>query len=423
MKNQKKVIITGLTIWFTSLLFYVFECFLRVFPNTISDNLMNAFHINAEEYSYIGSFYFISYALMQIPIGLLINKFGVRKLLILASFTCSLSVFWFALSNSFISILFSRLLMGFASSFAFISLLALALNWLPKKHFAFFSGFSQFIGSLGPFLAGAPFAFLLQKMYNNWHLIFLYLGIVSIVITFLIMFFVKNKPRLKNQIIFLETPKSLKTELIYIIKNKQIWWVILYTCFIYVSMPILGTYWGVLFLQNKNFDKATSAFLISLIWIGYAIASPIIGKISDMIKRRILPIAISAFIGTSASLLLLYYPTHNNIFLIILFFSIGVASSGQALSFALARENVRSHAQTTIFGLTNMLLMISAAIIPAFIGAIIHQEHHSSHLNYMPSDFIKGLTFMPILYFLAFLISIFCIKETFCRSQHEIYRS
>ena len=70
-----------------------------------------------------------------------------------------------------------------------------------------------------------------------------------------------------------------------IFQNSQNWHVILFSAFVYVPLPFLAAYWGTSFLQAKNFDHSIAAFIISMLWFGYAIGSPLIGRISDKVNK------------------------------------------------------------------------------------------------------------------------------------------
>jgi len=418
-KNEKNIFFKGFFIWCLAVIFYFYECFLRVFPNTLSQNFINSFHINAEHFSVLGSSFFISYALMQVPVGILIYKYGVRLLLIIATFLCSLNVLGFSYSTNLYLAVFFRFLMGIGAAFGYISLLSLALNWFSSKHFGFFSGLSQFLGSIGPLLAGAPLAYATLHVNNNWQLIFRWFSIFGLILGFAYIFFIKNKPQKKDQIVFLEHPKKF-SECFFFLKKLQIIFIITYTGLVYVAMPIIGSYWGVLYLQARNFPKPLAAFLSSMIWLGYSLTSPIIGKISDKTRRRNPCMAITALIGFIGSIFLLFIPSNNIYFLFFVFISIGIASSGQILSFAAITEKVPNYLKTTILGINNMFLMLCGAIIPSIVGAIIHPDG-SNKMLYSTADFERGLIIMPILFIFCFFLVIFCIKETFCRSEYEIH--
>ena len=80
-KENRKIIKLGLFIWLLAASFYLYEFFLRTFIGTIVPELTQSLHLNAEQLSIIGSAYYLTYGLMQIPVGMLIDRYGTRLLL------------------------------------------------------------------------------------------------------------------------------------------------------------------------------------------------------------------------------------------------------------------------------------------------------------------------------------------------------
>ena len=379
---------------------------------------MSSFNINTEHFSLLGSSFFISYALMQLPVGIIVYKYGVKRPLVISVFLCAFAVLGFSFSNNLISAVLFRFLMGVGSSFGFIALLSLAINWFSSKNFGFFSGLSQLLGSIGPLLAGAPLASIVTKSDNHWRIVFISLAVFGIFLAIIYAFLLQNKPRAKNKIIFLEQPKKILESFAFL-KKIQVIYIIIYTALIYVSMPIIGSYWGTLYLQTRKFSKPMAAFLSSLIWIGYCLAAPIIGKLSDKVRKRNPFIIASAAIGFIGSACLLYIPTNNTYFLATIFILIGISGAGQALSFVVITENVPKHSRTTMLGINNMILMLTGAIIPSIIGVLLQSDLPSKGV-YTQVGFEKGLTVMPIIFIICFFLALFGIKETFCRSKYEV---
>ena len=137
-EKTEKITILGSFIWLVATLFFLYEFFLRTFVGTLAYQIISELHLSLEEFSLLGTAYFISYSLMQIPVGILCEKFGVKKIAVIAAFICALSIFLFANSTTFEMAFFSRLIMGFGSSFAFICLLVVTLDCFPRKYFGFF---------------------------------------------------------------------------------------------------------------------------------------------------------------------------------------------------------------------------------------------------------------------------------------------
>lgn len=418
---KEKVTFYAIFIWFLAILFFFYEFFIRIVPATISENIIADMGITPEQFSIIGSAYYITYSMMQFPVGILYDRYGVRLFLTFACGICTIGVFGFAFADNFISGVISRLLIGFGSSFGFISLLILALNWFPQRYFAFLAGLGQMLGAVGPLLAGAPVAFLMHLLNNNWRLIFEGIGIFGMILTLLILVFVRTKPKSdQEEVIYLKKETPLSQRLKKLLKIPQVWITMLYAGSIYVTMPLLGAYWGTLYLQVRGYSKASAALMISMIWIGLALGSPIIGRLSDRFHRRKPFLMCTSFLGIITSLLILYLPIENRLILSSLFILIGVSASGQSLSFATITDNVPDELRATAIGANNSLVMLFGAIFPPLVTWIM-QEEAGSDAIYRLIDFQIGFLLMPIAFGSAFLIALFGIKETFCRTQGTIH--
>ena len=419
---MKKVTFLGVFIWVLASSFFLYEFFLQVFLSTVSHEVMHELNLDASSYSLMTAAYFLPYAVMQIPVGILMDKYGARKLLTLAIAVASTGVFWFTFAHSFSVGFSARLLMGFGSSFAYVGLLILSLNWFPKRHFGLMIGLANLLGSLGPFLAGGPLAYLLTLFDNNWRLILLWIACVGAMLALFVGIFVRSSPkRDRKKVIFLDPYKEpLSSKIKKLAFNSQAWFVVLFTAFAYISLPLLGAYWGSPYLQARGFTSTQAASISSMLWVGYASGAPLIGKISDSLKRRKPPMLISACIGVVASFFIVYPETSNLIVSGILFYFIGFASAGCVISYAAISEHVTKNVQGTSIGFNNAMATFFAALIPPIVSFLIEMKTPENIHHYSVSDFQRGLVVMPIFYAIAFFISWLFIKETYCRSQHEV---
>lgn len=425
MTKKNTITFIAIFIWFLASLFFLYEFFLRVFISTISDQIIQEMHLTAQKFSIMGAGYYFAYSLMQIPVGILVDRFGARILLTIAVVLASIGAGWFAFAYNFEIGFLSRCLMGFGSSFAYVCLLVLALNWFPRSHFGLMVGLANFLGALGPFLAGGPLSLLLNLFNNNWRLILSFIAGAGFILAIIIGLFVRNTPaRKQGDIIFLDPNKeSLGQSLLLLAKNHQAWFIVFYAGIVYVCLPLLGAYWGTSFLQARGLNRDIAASLSSMLWIGFAVGALLTGKISDSIKRRKPLLLFCAFIGVIASGLIVYWPSTPILFYGTLFFCIGLASSGCSVSIAIISEHVESKLYATAIGLNNSLIAFLAASIPPAISFIIQRsavKTNSAYLNV--ANFQSGFFLMPIIYAVAFFICLFFIRETYCRSQFDIVK-
>jgi len=406
-------------VWSLALLFYFYEFFLQIFLGTIATDVISSLGLTIEQFSILGAAFYLTYSLMQTPVGILTDKFGPRKILTLASFSCTFGVFWFSVSNGFLSAIMSRLLIGFGSSFGFVAILILALNWFDRKHFSTLCGMAQFLGAIGPILAGAPLAMLNHNLDGNWRLILFWIGVFGTCLTVIIFLFLRDKPKGKKNAIFFLTPHvSLKKNITELLKSSQVWAIMLYCATVYVAMPLLGAYWGVTYLQTRGFEKTKAAFIISMIWIGFSISAATMGKLSEKMKKRKPLLILSGLFGVIFSSLILYLPIENELLLISLFGCLGFCAAVQSLGFAMISEHVPKRLHSPALGLNNTAIVFFAAIIPPFASSIIQST--SDELT--SASFTRGLSIIPVMFGLSFLIALFGIKETYCHQQGEMHK-
>lgn len=424
MITRRKVAVTFAGIFVLSLatLYYFYEFFLRVILGTIAIELMDDLHIGAEQFALIGSAYYITYAIMQTPVGILVDRYGVKILISLACIVCNLGVIGFIISNGFTLALISRFFIGFGSSFAFVSILVLALNWFPREDFAFLTGLIQFLGATGPFLAGAPLAYVLTLTNDDWRLVLFWILLFGIALNVFLALFVKTAPKGNpEEVIFLSKTEPLRKKLTELFKNTQVWWTIFYAGSIYATLPLLGAFWGTTYLRSRGFSRETAAFIISMIWMGLAVGCPILGKFSDRIKRRNSVLMFASLLGMFTSCFILYTTVSSTFFLAVLFFLIGVSSSGQSLSFAVISEHVPRKLHATAIGLNNTAITFFGSLIPPIASFLIQSVSPPNITLFTEQAFEFGFLLIPVLYFSAFIIALVGIKETYCRQQHEIF--
>lgn len=416
------VSLLGIFIWSLATLYFFYEFFLRVILGTIATEVMSDLQISAERFAMIGSAYYLTYSLMQTPVGILVDRFGVRVLLSIACLICNIGVIGFVFAEGFALALISRFLIGFGSSFAFVSLLVLALNWFPREQFAFITGVTQFLGAVGPVLAGAPLAFALSKTNNDWRLLLSFVAIFGVVLNLLLALFVRTSPKGKaSEIIFLSKTEPLYDKLCELIRNRQVWWTVFYAGTVYASLPLLGAFWGTSYLETKGFSRTTAAFITSMLWVGLAIGSPVLGKFSEKIKRRKAPLVIAGLLGLGISSFVLYSPTTSKVLLCVLFILIGIAGAGQSISFATISEHVPRKLHATAIGCNNTLIMFFGSLIPPIASSLIQWGTPPGSRIFTEQAFERGFLVMPLLFFAAFLIALFGVKETYCRQQHEVF--
>ena len=107
-------------------LFYCYEYLLRISPSVMMSDLMQAYHINATVFGNLAAFYYYAYTPMQLPVGILMDRYGPRRLLTFACLACALGSYLFAHAFHIELAQIGRFMVGFGSAFAFVGVLKLA---------------------------------------------------------------------------------------------------------------------------------------------------------------------------------------------------------------------------------------------------------------------------------------------------------
>lgn len=395
--------------------FYLYEFILQVAPSVMATPMMRTFNVSAEGFGVISAFYFYAYAPMQIPAGLLFDRYGPRKLMSIALILCALGSFFFASTTSIITACIGRFLMGIASAFSFIGVLVLISRWFPARQFALLAGIAQAMSSVGAISGEVPLAALTSLV--GWRRASFILSVLAIFLALLLWTFIKDYPDLSTQ----EKPAGkIRDEwrrIIQVCKNTHTWIIGFYAMAIWTPIAIFAALWGVPYLEVKyNVSVVTASSMCSMVWLGIGIGSPLLGWISDRVCSRRFSLALSAIIGLSAVLEILYASNISIGWMYLLLFIMGIGSGGQAISFAVVTDNNHAKFVGTASGFNNLCVLIGGAVFQPLIGVFLQRSSDRALVNsiyvYTEQAYNNSLLVMPICYLLSLLIVIFLLKES-----------
>lgn len=368
MKKTYRVGAYAIALLCVSSSFYIYEFFLRVMPSVITDELMREFGVNAGTMSIMTSCFLYSYALMQIPAGLLVDRYGPRLVLSVAVFICAISTVLFQATTHIGLAIISRLMLGAASSVAFIAPLTLASRWFPVRYLAFIAGCVQLLGCFGAIMGGAPIVIL--NNYMGWRSVMLWAAALGCVLSALFWFFIADAP--SDMLISKEHPtESVLQQLYGIIYNRQILWIALAAFASWSAMGSLAELWGVPFLVKfHSLDSHEAALLVMIIWLGVAIGSPCAGWWTEYTQYHRTPLACLLLLSFITSIVLIYCTPSKN-FILLNLFLMGCAAGAQPITFSLVALHAPPERIATAFGFNNMAVVCGASLLQPIIGLLL----------------------------------------------------
>lgn len=132
--------------WGLAALFYCYGFFQRVAPSVMVGDLMRDFSVSAAVLGNLSAFYFYAYASVQLPVGVLVDRFGARRVLALAALACGAGSALFGMAANIEIAYLGRLLVGLGAAFTWVGALKLVSVWFPANRFAMVSGMTLMLG-------------------------------------------------------------------------------------------------------------------------------------------------------------------------------------------------------------------------------------------------------------------------------------
>jgi MFS family permease len=422
ISTRRKSISIGWLVCMLGALFYCYEYLLRIEPSVIVPELMREFNITAANLGLIAAVYYFTYTPMQVVVGILIDRYGARLVLTCAVTACTLGSFLFSTSESIYVVGFGRLLIGFGSAFAFVGVMKLAAEWLPKHHFAMFAGFTVSLAMVGAMVGDMELTLLIHKI--GWKSA-LYIGtVIGVVLIPMIWILVRDTPKWKEshsgKTSFRETFIGLKQ----IIKNPQMWISGIIGCAFFLSLSVFAELWGIPFLRNVyKLSPSVAAFACSMVFAGWLVGAPINGWLSDKNRTRKLPLIVGGSISAIIITIIVFRPINISIeFLDVLLFLFGIFSSVQIVCFAISKENNPTHVAATAVAFTNLLIMTGALVFQPLIGKLLDIRWighvHKGVRVYSAINYQHALLILPISIVIGVILS-FILRETFGRGDWD----
>ncbi|NGX34263.1 MAG: putative sulfoacetate transporter SauU [Candidatus Anoxychlamydiales bacterium] len=402
-------------IWGLCAVFYFYEFVLRVSPSVMIQELMNSFGITASTVGLLTSFYIYSYAPMQVPVGMLMDHFGVKKVLSSASIVCGLGALFFALSKYLVFAGIGRILIGAGSSFAFIAMIYVSSNWFDQTKRAFLIGIANSLAMLGASAGNGPLAVFIKNF--GWRQSISVFGIFGVILGIVIYFVFKFDK--KDETIEKKTAKEkshIFENIKLIISKKSTWINAIAALLFYMTTTIFAGLWGASFVQKAySVSKEVAGYAMSMVFAGWLVGGPLMGFFSDFLGKRKIAIRIGVIGALLCLVPVIYFPFIHIYLVYVLLFLVGLFSSAELLSFSLAIELNTFKAKATAAAFTNFVISIGDAIFQPLVGFLLDNNWDGNLAEgirvYSVADYQIALSCLPMTLVLAFIL-LFFVKES-----------
>lgn len=426
MSNEKQQKISNLTpwvMWGLAASFFFLMYIGRVSPGVIATDLMRDFSVSAFALGSLSAYFFYPYVAMQVPVGILVDRFGTRSLLTLMLLLCAMATYLFGSTSSLEMAKLARFLCGFSASFAFVGSLKLASVWFPARRIGLLAGLTQTLGMLGAALGQRPIAMFVESF--GWRATEQGLAIVFFALACLVLLFVRDRPAQGpvHGTGHLVKGSDLLAGFSVVVKNSQTWINGFYAGLLFAPTAAFAELWGNEFLkQTYGLDIKVTTIGIGLIFIGWSVGGPLIGAWSDALGSRRPLMWLSAALSCVLMSIVLYMPDLPLTVLFTALFLFGVCNTGVCIAYAVASEINPNNVSGTSLGVANMLSIIVGAGFQPLTGWLLDFYGSGEIISGLPvytdGNYRLAMSSLPISLVLAF-IAVFFIGETHCQRKAE----
>lgn len=394
--------------WLITTMFAFIQFFLQIVFASMTSDVMSTYNIGATAAGVLSSTFFYTFIILQVPAGILLDRFNIRYIITLASILCGIGCIIFGLAPNYTVAVLGRLLMGVGGTFGFLGVTKAVRLWYKKNQFALMIGLSELLANLvAAFGIGVATFFIVRF---GWRGNMVAYGLIILVLSCFSFLFLRQPLNTKRPRTY---SLSTRKQIIMVMRKRQCWLTCLYALCMFSIVTTFCALWGLPFLAKMyGLSNEMAGIGISIVFVGLAMGCPIIGFLVTIIGnvRRIM---IVCSLLAAVTMVLLVFPMGNYTekWLYLMMFLLGLFGSSYFLSFEKMKHLVHESVHGIALALCNMSAMMGALIFQPMIGFFLQmgasKAQGHQHPIYTASNYQHAIIIMIIILVTAFIISFF----------------
>jgi MFS family permease len=376
------------SVWLVALAVYFLAVFHRSSLAVAGLAATDRFDISAAQLATFTMLQLLVYAGMQIPVGLLVDRFGSRSVLICGTALISAAQVGFALASSYPWALVARVFVGMGDAMTFICVLRLVSSWFPARRIPLITQLTGTIGQLGAVGAAIPMTWALGHL--GWTRAYLLAASVGAVLLVGLLIGVRDAPTTRHLRGPLMSFAAVRASLAASWSHPGTrlgFWMHFSTQF---SATVLSLLWGYpFFVHGEGRSTATAGILLSVIVLAIVCAGPVLGWLVGRHPwhRSSMVLGIVTAIVAVWTAVLLWPGTAPLPLLVLLTLVVGIGGPASMIGFDVGRTSNPSERFASASGIINQGGFLASLVLVVVIGIVLDWRTPGQSTAYTPSAF------------------------------------
>lgn len=378
---------------------YYLSYLYRTMNAVLAPQLVAEVGLSPSELGFLTSVYFIAFASVQIPIGVLLDRLGPRRVQTVLLLIAAAGGVLFGVGESISALSFGRAMIGIGVAGCFMAALKANALWWPADRLPLVNGITASFGSFGALSATMPVELALG--FFEWRQIFFAIALVTVAVAVLIWFLVPEKAASDGKNPGISEQAS---EILNIYKDVYFWRLGCLIIVGFASYMAFQTLWAGPWLRDvAGYDRLGVANGLLMIQLGMFAGVLVGGILADRLARTGAALARVVKVGTALFML-------SQVLLIFeltaiagwLWAAFGFFGSTLFLCYSLYAQNYGAALIGRVNTANNVLLFSAAFFAQWGVGAIIGEWPRSDTGGYDPEAYRVAFVAVLVLQAMAF---------------------
>ena len=383
----------ALAVWVTGVSVYFLAIFHRSSLGVAGIAAAERFDISASQLSTFTMVQLLVYAAMQIPVGVMLDRFGPQRMLFGGAVVMTLAQLGFAFTGSYTGALAARVFVGMGDAMVFISILRLIASWFPPMRNPVMTQFTSLLGQCGALVAAVPLAASLSSL--GWTTTFAVSAALGVVLGILVLLVVRDVPPGAASSRHSKSLATVRRDLALAWKDPGIRLALWSHFTAQFAANVMGLLWGFpFFVDSEHTGRPTAALLVSLLVLTMMLGGPLIGWFiahNPWQRSTVVLSIIGAIVACWTAVLL--WPGDAPVWLLaVMVVATGLGAPGSMISFDLARTFAPPRRLGSATGIVNIGGFVASLLTVLAIGVLLDVVTPGASTDYSPGAYAVAMS-------------------------------